>query len=111
VGDDGHTASLFPDGPELRVRDRSVVASVDTESDEARITLTFPVINAAKRVEILVLEREKAGLVAELILGNSHSQAYPASSVAPQGDLVWMLGPAAARGILVDEPTRMSVGA
>jgi 6-phosphogluconolactonase len=99
VGEDGHTASLFPGGPELDVRAEPVVASVDPDREEPRITLTFPVLDAARRLEVLVLEGTKARLVAGILRGAPWAEALPAARIAPQGLLVWMLGPEAAREI------------
>lgn len=97
IGDDGHTASLFPDAPELAIDDRAVVASFDRAQDEPRITLTFPVIDAADHVEFLVLEPEKARVVAEVLAGGERGGRYPAHRVAPRGRLVWLLTEPAAR--------------
>ena len=53
LGPDGHTASLFPDGPALDVRDRAAVAVTASKSPPRRITLTLPVFERA--VSVLVL--------------------------------------------------------
>lgn len=97
VGDDGHTASLFPGDPALREVERAVVATVDrAHGDEGRVTLTLPVINAARAVEVLVLEPEKAELVRRVVFGGAGVDELPVAGVAPRGSYVWLLSEAAA---------------
>ncbi len=67
LGDDGHTASLFPGDPALGVTDRSVVL-VD-RSDHRRMTLTLPVLSAAKLAVFLVQGERKRDALAKLIAG------------------------------------------
>ena len=100
IGNDGHTASLFPDTKALDERERSVVATVDlSHGDEPRITVTFSIINAARRVEVLVLEPEKADVVRRAIEGDEPPASLPAKAIAPRGELVWMLTEDVARGL------------
>ncbi len=116
MGEDGHTASLFPDMPALQERRRLVVATQVPEYVQppvARITLTLPVLNAACHVMFLVTGANKAGKVGA-ILGpgplesapESRScvksrdrgrQVFPAGRVQPtHGVLTWLLDRAAA---------------
>jgi 6-phosphogluconolactonase len=61
IGPDGHTASLFPDGPELDVEDRRAVPSEATvEPIVPRVTMTIPMLNASRRVLFLVVGASKA---------------------------------------------------
>lgn len=67
LGEDGHTASLFPDDPALEVVDRNVM--LVERPDHQRITLTFPVLNAAKLAVFLVEGKEKQPVLAQLMSG------------------------------------------
>jgi 6-phosphogluconolactonase len=99
TGGDGHTASLFPETSALEVHDRWVVANPVLKLETTRITLTFPVINAARAVYFLVAGEGKAGPVAEILEGSPDPREYPASLIQPQGGPTWMLDEAAASGI------------
>jgi 6-phosphogluconolactonase len=91
TGGDGHTASLFPETSALEVHDRWVVANPVLKLETTRITLTFPVINAARAVYFLVAGEGKAKPVAEILEGNPDPREYPASLIQPQGGPTWML--------------------
>ena len=96
LGTDGHTASLFPHSEALAEEERLAVA---TQSPDGlpRLTVTAPVINAARRVWFLVSGARKAGMVAEVIEGLRVPNAVPAQGVAPvHGALTWLLDEAAA---------------
>jgi len=96
LGRDGHTASLFPRTPALRDEERLVVVN-EGEGTGKRLTFTFPVINAARRVIFVVVGAEKAGMVAEVLEGLHVPEAVPAQAVAPvKGTLTWLLDAAAA---------------
>ncbi len=91
IGDDGHTASLFPDTPALKESSCFVIAvSPEDESRKDRITLTFPVINNSGNIIFLVSGINKAGVIKETI-EDSNSQ-LPASMVRPKkGKLIFLL--------------------
>jgi 6-phosphogluconolactonase len=95
VGVDGHTASLFPGSPAMRETFRPVVAvHAAAAAIPERLTLTFPVINAAARVFVLVAGAEKAKVI-KAVLGDK--ALVPAGMVAPaDGELRWFLDEAAA---------------
>jgi len=96
LGPDGHTASLFPHSPALAVEDRLVVVN-EGEGTGKRLTVTYPVINAARRVVFLVTGAAKAGIVAEVLEGLRAPDAVPAQAVGPvHGSLTWLLDEAAA---------------
>lgn len=99
TGGDGHTASLFPETSALEVHDRWVVANPVLKLETTRITLTFPVINAARAVCFLVAGEGKAKPVAEILEGNPDPREYPASLIQPRGGPTWMLDEAAASRI------------
>jgi 6-phosphogluconolactonase len=96
LGADGHTASLFPHSTALQVEDRLVVPN-EGEGTGKRLTVTFPVINAARRVVFVVSGAAKAGMVAEVLEGLVAPDAVPAQAVAPvRGTTTWLLDKAAA---------------
>ena len=94
LGDDGHTASIFPGDPVIDERERWLVAVTAPAGIEAseRITLTLPVINAAKNIFFLVSGESKADALHEMLFaGPSASEGYPAAMVFPDGPLVWFI--------------------
>ena len=99
LGDDGHTASLFPGMPSLTVTNAWVVYTPPgvLPPPVDRITLTFPVLNAARQVLFLVSGAPKAAAVREILQGDAHKQQLPAAGVQPtEGMLTWFLDEAAA---------------
>jgi 6-phosphogluconolactonase len=96
LGADGHTASLFPQTPALEVQDRWVVANPVPRLDTTRITLTIPVINAARAVIFLIEGEDKAEAVREVLEGDPDPHAYPAKLVQSPGGPEWMLDRSAA---------------
>jgi len=96
LGADGHTASLFPHSPALAAEDRLVVVN-EAEGTGRRLTLTVPVINAARHVVFVVTGAAKAGMVAAVLEEPRRPQAIPAQLVAPRkGMIIWLLDEAAA---------------
>ncbi len=98
LGEDGHTASLFPGLPALTENRRWAVAVTDSlRSPRQRVTLTLPVINNARRVAFIAAGPRKARIVARVLRGDSQGSALPAELVAPlSGQLRWFLDKAAA---------------
>jgi len=96
LGADGHTASLFPHADALNEAERLCVPTTAPDGS-ARLTLTFPVINNARRAIFVVSGEAKAGMVAEVLEGLRLPDVIPAQAVAPQlGDVLWLLDEAAA---------------
>ena len=92
LGENGHTASLFPGEPSLEVTDRWAVRSRADYAPFDRITLTFPVLNAAAHVAFLVTGAAKTEALRGVIQGS-----VPAARVHPtNGELRWFLDLAAA---------------
>ena len=90
VGDDGHTASLFPETAALDERSRKVVANFVPKFDAWRITFTYPLINQARHVCFLANANKDPALLEKILEGD---QEFPAARVAPvNGDLTWILG-------------------
>jgi len=103
LGGDGHTASLFPETSALDVTGRRVVVNPVLKLGTSRLTLTLPVINAARAVTFLVAGEDKAGALHEVLEGEADPRAYPAKLVSPEsGDLTWMADQAAAQ--YLDKP-------
>jgi 6-phosphogluconolactonase len=93
MGDDGHTASLIPNTDALNVVNALVVPNFVPRVNMWRLTFTYPLINAARRVMFLVGGSGKAPVVAEVMGGAD----FPAARVNPtDGELVWVLDPDAA---------------
>jgi 6-phosphogluconolactonase len=102
LGTDGHTASLFPHSDALGVEDRLTVATAAPDGSP-RLTVTAPVLNAARRVWFLVSGADKSGMVAEVLVGLRAPNAVPAQGVAPvHGSLTWFLDDAAAAELSQD---------
>lgn len=100
MGDDGHTASVFPHQAELWDSERLCEVARHPESGQRRITLTGGIINNAARIVLLVTGAGKAQRVAEILSGNGERDRYPAARVAPRdGRLIWILDEAAASGL------------
>lgn len=89
MGDDGHTASLFPYTQALGVCDRLV--TVGNKEDNQRLTFTIPLINAAKCVIFLVSGKNKRKALKAVFSENSDSNQYPSKKIQPQGDLIWFI--------------------
>jgi len=90
LGEDGHTASLFPGSAALTERARWVAHTWVEKLDSHRLTLTIPVINNAAQVSFLVSGAGKAAIVKE-ILTDSASR-YPAAQIRPaHGRLCWII--------------------
>jgi 6-phosphogluconolactonase len=98
VGDDGHTASLFPGTAALKERERWVVANVVPQQDTTRITLTYPVLNNAALTLFLVSGSGKAEAVRR-VLSTDEEDKPPAAFVQPEGDVIWFLDQEAAAAI------------
>jgi 6-phosphogluconolactonase len=96
LGEDGHTASLFPGSPALLETRRSVVAT-EEHAGLRRLTLTLPVLLAARRVLFLVVGEGKRQAVGQVL--RAGDRTAPATLVFEGGRRVtWMMDPAAARG-------------
>ena len=96
IGGDGHTASLFPETAALEVTNRLVVANPVLKLETTRITLTAPVLSAAREVFFLVAGEDKAAALKEILEGDADPRAYPAKLVQPAGGPTWMADRAAA---------------
>ena len=90
LGDDGHTASLFPETAALNEQNRLVVANFVPKLNTWRLTFSFPLINHARDVCFIIDARKNKQLIDDVIKGN---QKFPAARVNPtSGKLTWILG-------------------
>jgi 6-phosphogluconolactonase len=93
MGDDGHTASLFPHTAALSVTDRLI--TVGDKDGRPRITFTYPLIDRARSTIFLVAGASKQPALAEIFAPTGDAAAYPSRGIQPQGELLWMLDAAA----------------
>src|SRR5207253_10988123 len=94
IGEDGHTASLFPGAPEVAERSRALVPVHRSGLPQPwRATMTLPALNAARAVLILADGAAKAAVVRQAIAGDP---GLPAGLVRPAGRLTWLLTESAA---------------
>jgi 6-phosphogluconolactonase len=97
LGPDAHVASLFPFTAPLRERERTVTTNLHLPLGEPRITLTLPVLNAAARVEMIVIGASKVDVVWTVLRGPIDPFRFPAQLLRPaDGEMVWMMDPEAA---------------
>ena len=97
MGDDGHTASLFPNTAALNETRHRCVANYVEKLNAWRITLTAPFINLAEQVLFMVAGAEKASRVQEVLEADPDPDRLPAQLIRPaSGKLTWLLDAAAA---------------
>jgi len=90
MGEDGHIASLFPGTSAINENDRWVVSNHVSQKGENRITFTYPIINAARKILFLIKGQEKRAVVDRVLSGQSN---LPVSLVDPdEGAVTWLLG-------------------
>jgi len=98
MGPDGHTASLFPGSPALKEETLWVRANFVKKLATHRLTLTFPVLNAARRIVFLVSGTEKAETLRRVLQPDTDAIPLPARSVRPvDGEVSWYVDEAAAK--------------
>ena len=95
LGENGHTASLFPDTPVLQERTAWVGSCTPHDAPHQRLTLTYPAIASSGTVLFLVAGASKREVLAKVRAGDP---ALPASQVSSEGELIWGLDEAAAGG-------------
>jgi 6-phosphogluconolactonase len=96
MGDDGHTASLFPETTALEERTAWVVANWVEKFNTWRITLSAPAINAARNVLFLITGAGKTDRLHEVIMGERDTARLPSQLIAPrEGKLEWFVDKAA----------------
>ena len=97
MGEDGHTASLFPDSAAMKERSRWVVTTRNEQSAHDRVTLTVPVFNHAGRIMFLVTGKKKAQRLKEALRPQPGSEQLPVQAITPiKGMLEWLVDAEAA---------------
>lgn len=97
LGDDGHTASIFPDQLELFDHPENCAVAEHPITGQKRITLTGHVLNNANRIYFLVTGENKAMRISEIMNDNEAAKLLPAYYISPiNGNLIWFLDEAAA---------------
>jgi 6-phosphogluconolactonase len=101
LGEDGHTASLFPGTPGLEVRDRLAIENPHPYSGSWRVTLTYPTINASHSILFLVAGKNKAQVTAECIQNPDNPPDYPAKNITgSENPPSWLLDKDAASNLI-----------
>ncbi|WP_019507732.1 6-phosphogluconolactonase [Pleurocapsa sp. PCC 7319] len=93
MGDDGHTASLFPHTDALTVSDRLV--TVGNKDGQPRLTFTVPLINQARCVLFVVAGANKRPALKQVFAEQADAMNYPSRLIQSQGELFWLLDRAA----------------
>jgi 6-phosphogluconolactonase len=92
LGHDGHTASLFPYSQVLAQTDRFAAGVSASGKGVARVTLTPLLLNRARLVLFLVLGRDKAQILREVLEGETDTRRLPAQLIMPtKGRLIWLM--------------------
>lgn len=97
MGDDGHTASLFPHTNALTVSDRLI--TVGNKNGEPRLTFTVPLINHAHCVLFVVAGENKRPALQQIFAPQGDAMEYPSRLIRPHGELWWLLDRAAGEGL------------
>jgi 6-phosphogluconolactonase len=105
MGDNGHTASLFPGLTAVRQKEPWVVAEHVAEVSMWRVTVTPPVLNAAAHVAFLVSGAEKAAMLHRVLEGPLEPDVLPAQAIVPvYGVLDWLVDAEAAARLRAEGP-------
>jgi 6-phosphogluconolactonase len=100
MGEDGHTASLFPKTEVLKEKSKWVSAYNLKDQNMYRITLTAPLINLSKKIVFLVFGSNKAHALREILEGENNPEKFPAQLIKPiHGQTVWLVDEAAAQNL------------
>jgi 6-phosphogluconolactonase len=96
MGPDGHTASLFPRTAALAEAHHRCVANWVPQLNTWRVTLTYPFLNNAKSILILIAGEEKAKVLKEVLEGPREIERLPIQGIEARGTTIWLLDSAAA---------------
>ncbi|KAI7832894.1 hypothetical protein BX661DRAFT_178745 [Kickxella alabastrina] len=109
IGPDGHTCSLFPGFPQLNEKSKWVVHIDDSpKPPSSRITLTYPVVNNAKKVVFVVTGAGKSQTIKQIV--DDKDDSKPATRVAlPKGTVYWFVDDAAAQDLSVVKPSEFKL--
>lgn len=104
LGENGHTASLFPGTMVLREKSRWVQQVFVKEQQMNRITMTAPLINQAHHILFLVTGAAKAGILKAVLTEPFQPERYPAQLIRPeQGEVYWFADKHAAAGLSLND--------
>jgi len=96
LGEDGHTASVFPGNEKLFLSDKICTTAIQPYTGQKRITITGRIINNSANLIFLVTGKNKAGIVNNIIGQGDNKKQFPASFVKPaDGRVFWYLDEAA----------------
>ena len=98
MGEDGHTASIFPHQSKFLKSDQVCEVAIHPQTAQKRITLTGPVLNRAKKVVFLITGENKANVLAQVINKTGDFESYPASHIASD-NLCFYVDAAAAKNL------------
>lgn len=103
LGEEGHTASLFPGSPALAEQTRWVVAVNVAATPPVRLTLTLPVLTRAANIYVLAAGTNKAGALHHVLAETPDANAYPAAGLrSTPGTLIWWIDRDAAIQLAID---------
>lgn len=97
MGDDGHTASLFPHTEALKVNERAI--AVGNKDEQPRLTFTVPLINQSRCVIFIVAGTNKRSALAQIFAPVADEFTYPSRLIQPQGEVWWLLDAAAGQDL------------
>lgn len=106
IGADGHTASLFPESPALEEMERRCVATTAPDGKSRRLTLTFAELRRAQRIMFLVVGKDKAKILREVLEGDLNPLKLPSQNLLRDYELETYLfcDEAAAAGLAAEYP-------
>lgn len=106
MGDDGHTASLFPETKALEITDKLVAANFIPQKNTWRMTLTYPCINAARNICICVFGKEKENMLEKIFFQQASKNCVPIQNIgSSENKALWILDKEAAQKILENKKT------
>ena len=101
MGEDGHTASLFPQTEGLKAEDRLAIANFIPQKNTWRMTLTFDVLNSAQNIAIYIIGQAKKDILAEVLQTELQPERYPIQLIGTNDTkALWIVDEAAAAELL-----------
>ncbi len=98
MGDDGHTASLFPFSDALKETSKIVVSNYVEKLNTKRLTFTFPTINNASNIIFMISGKNKAVALKEVLEGDENCEKFPSGCISPShGKVFWLADEKAAK--------------
>ncbi|MCH9626465.1 MAG: 6-phosphogluconolactonase [Chlamydiales bacterium] len=101
MGDDGHTASLFPHTEALHVEDRLVVANHVPQKETWRMSLTYPCINRARHIALYVMGSGKSEVLEKVLTSELNPELYPSQKIGTRSNpALWIVDLEASQNLL-----------